>query len=68
MFVVCLHNFLTGEPIDKSWVENKNKEDDVLPSDRKFWDDDDPNRHAADDTRRKELFYYLSELEETAIN
>lgn len=61
---VTLHGCLIGEPIDEQWLEGAEQEG---------LDDLDPEpcssaANAPDYCRRNELFYYLSELEETTIN
>ena len=61
--VVVLHNFLIEDDIDDDWIESED-------------DDDQENEtigiemtsNTADNTRRNEIYYYLSELQETAIN
>ena len=58
---VVLHNFLISDEIDADWIAVDDEED-VGP-------EPVTNRSIrADDTRRSELFYYLSQLEETTIN
>jgi DDE superfamily endonuclease len=59
---VVLHNYLIGQPIDDSWLDEQDDYDDLDP---------EPGSHSSnqpDNRRRAELLYYLSELEFTTIN
>ena len=60
---VILHNFLLSEAVDDHWEEEvpAEGEDDVFP-------DPHSTGNAPDYARREELYFYLSELEETTIN
>jgi DDE superfamily endonuclease len=61
---VVLHNYLRTEDTDRDWIQEEQCD----------WNDDlDPESaamggNAANYSRRDELFYYLSELEDTPIN
>jgi hypothetical protein len=59
---VVLHNYLIGD-IDDDWIadENLEGEDDLEPESL-------ATSNVADYSRRDELYYYLSELEDTPIN
>ena len=59
---VILHNFLRNEEIDEEWLEDIQEGEDDL--------DPEPSTatNAPNYARRDELFFYLSELEDTTIN
>ena len=60
---VVLHNFLIADPIDTEWIESGEEGADDLEPEGIANQSNKP-----DNKRREELLYYLSELEETAIN
>ena len=60
---VILHNYMLKEAVESEWLEEEEQRaDDLQPEARNASRD---NR--ADNTRRDELYYYLSELDETMI-
>ena len=59
---VIMHNFLRNDEIDKNWMEDiQEGEDDLEP-------EAPTNTNNPDYGRRDELYFYLSELVDTAIN
>lgn len=61
---VVLHNYLLGEGVDETWIDEAPAEgNDGLGPEPTSTDSNVPNY-----ARRDELFFYLSELEETTIN
>jgi hypothetical protein len=60
---VVLHNYLIDDEVDENWMEEGNDcLDDLAPETAST------ATNTPDYTRRDELYYYLSELDETAIN
>jgi DDE superfamily endonuclease len=59
---VILHNFMIGEPFEEEWIAADEGVDDLEPERTGTRSNEPDNR------RRKELLYYLSEVQETAIN
>ena len=59
---VILHNFLIADPIEDEWVHQE-AQDDLEPEQPGTGTSNQP-----DYSRRQDLLYYLSELEETTIN
>ena len=59
---VILHNYLRNKEMDKDWLEDVCEgEDDLEP-------EASTATNAPNYARRNELFFYLSELEDTTIN
>jgi DDE superfamily endonuclease len=59
---VILHNFMIGQPYEDDWIDSEECIDDLPPEAGATMSNNPDSR------RRRELFYYLSELEETTIN
>jgi DDE superfamily endonuclease len=59
---IILHNFMIGQPFEEEWIATDEGIDDLEPEANITMSNDPDSR------RRSELLYYLSELEETAIN
>jgi DDE superfamily endonuclease len=59
---VILHNFMIGEPFEDEWIAGDKGVDDLEPEATATRSNQPDNR------RRKELLFYLSEIQETAIN
>ena len=60
---VILHNYLIEDEVDADWIEDSDDcLDDLAPETA------NTASNVPDYTRRDELYFYLSELEETAIN
>jgi hypothetical protein len=59
---VILHNFMICEPFEDEWIAADKGVDDLEPE-ATATRSNEPDNH-----QRKELLYYLSEVEETAIN
>ena len=58
---VILHNFLVDEDVDSEWIEVEIEEEEDRVQETQS------SQNTADNTRRSELFFYLSELEDTNI-
>lgn len=60
---VVLHNFLIGEPVEEDWMDNNEEGDDDLQPET-------PDRpsNAPDYSRRDDVLYHFSELEDVPIN
>ena len=59
---VVIHNYLVSEPVDSDWLLHEEGIDDLEPESAAT------TSNEPDYSRRQELLYYLSELEETTIN
>ena len=61
---VILHNFLIQDPVEEDWLDEIHEGEDDLAEEQT----NNSSSDRADYSRRDELYFYLSELEETTIN
>ena len=60
---VVLHNFLVGEDIDSTWIDNNDEGSDNLDPEKSSGPSNKP-----DHSGRSKLFFHLREPEETSLN